>query len=70
MSEDKELCSGVGELVLKNGASDEVIWEVNLKSSVIKGVLQGQTNHLKAAAKDRCAILRRGSGTAAIAIDR
>jgi hypothetical protein len=71
MSEDKELRSGIGELVLKNGASDEVRWEVNLKDSVIKGVLQGQTKHLKAAAKDGCAILHRGkSGTAAIAIDR
>jgi hypothetical protein len=71
MSKNKKVYNGVGELVLKSGARDEVSWEVNLEGTVVHGVLRGNKRHLKTAAKDRCAILSRGKGcTEAIAIDR
>jgi hypothetical protein len=65
-------CKSVGELVLKNGARNEVTWEVNLEEgAVVRGVLRGNKRHLKTAAKHGCAILSLGEGrTADIAIDR
>jgi hypothetical protein len=63
--------NGTGELVLKNGTSEAVSWEVELESLPAHGVLRGKKKHLNAAAKDGCAILRLGNGrAAAIAIDR
>jgi hypothetical protein len=71
MSKDKKVCNGVGELILKNGARDEVTWEVKLESLPAHGVLRGKKKHLNAAAKDGFAILHLGKGrAAAIAIDR
>ena len=68
---EKSKRNGTGELVLKNGTSEAVSWEVKLESLPAHGVLRGKKKHLNAAAKDRCAILRLGKDrAAAIAIDR
>jgi len=63
---------GSGDLVLKNGARQVVIWEIEILSdgSIRKGAIHGGGKHLATAAKDGCANLFLGlEMTAAIAID-
>jgi hypothetical protein len=63
---------GIGYLVLKSGASQQVEWEIELfcGDSSGNGSLRGDENHLAAAAEDGCAKLRLAlDHTVAIAID-
>jgi len=64
--------NGIGYLVLKDGSSKRVVWEVELlrDGSIGNGCIRGDKKHLEAAADDGCAILRLSAEmSAAIAID-
>ena len=64
--------NGIGYLVLKDGSSKLVEWEVELlrDGSIGNGCIRGDKKHSEAAADDGCAILRLSAKiSAAIAID-
>lgn len=64
--------NGAGHLVLKNGSSKPVKWEIEVLGdrSIANGCIRGDAEHLRAAAADGCAVLRLTADTsAAVTID-